>query len=117
MDTVIVNRPSLVGLQPSLAGCNGCILPRLLALHTFSTFRNRRTIPRHRRLPPTKTAFVILELTGDLSTREQTSHLHRSIPKHCPARLGLHEWPAAREIRFVVHRPVPVLGRFAHRPR
>src|SRR6266576_157201 len=59
--------------------------------HPLPTFRIRRTIPSARRLPLGKTCFVILELKRELSNRDQTSRLHRSILEHRAARLGLHQ--------------------------
>ena len=42
------------------------------------------------KLAAQKSGFVILKLEGDFSTRDETSHLHRSVLEHRAARLGLH---------------------------
>src|SRR6202030_1150880 len=44
----------------------------------------------YQKLAAQKSVFVILKLKGDLPTRDQTSHLHRSIPEHRAAHMGFH---------------------------
>jgi len=47
----------------------------------------------YQKLAAQKSGFVILKLKGDLSTRDQTSHLHRSISEYRAARLGFTNGP------------------------
>src|SRR5258708_1093911 len=94
-------------------GREGGVSPPNISL--FSNLPNMRKDSCSQNLAAQKSGFVILNLKGDLSTRDETSHLHRSIPEHRAARVGLHQRPAARQIRLVLHRPLTVRGRVAHR--
>src|SRR5207244_12814216 len=98
------------GELPWRIGGGGWGAPAFFVFQSIPTFRNRWTIPRERSLPPGKTRFVILDLEREPSNRDQTSHLHRSIPQYRAARLGFHQRPAARQIRFVFLRSFAVHG-------
>src|SRR5258708_4681183 len=80
-----------------------------------SNFPNSAEDSYCQKLAAPKSGFVILKPEGGLSNRDETLHFHRSIREHCAARLGLHQRPAARQIRFVVHRALAVRRRVAHR--
>jgi hypothetical protein len=71
------------------------ILPRL---SNFSIYSNLPKDSSQQKIAARKIGFVILELKGEPSNCDETSHLHRSILEHRAARLGLHQRPAARQI-------------------
>src|SRR5213082_3476079 len=60
-----------------------------------------------------KIGSVILSPSEGNSHREQTAHLHRAIPEHRAARLGLHQRAAPGEVRPVFHRARAMRRRFA----
>src|SRR5713101_7284884 len=93
-------------------GGGGSLLP---AISYSSNFPNSPEDSSCQNLAAQKSGFVILNLKGDLSTRDETSHLHRSIPEHRAARVGLHQRPLARQIRFVVYRALPMRRTVANR--
>src|SRR5258708_5593903 len=67
---------------------------RMPHISSSSNFPNSPEDSSCQKLAVQKSGFVILKLIGDLSNRDQTSHLDRSIPQHRSARLGLHQRPA-----------------------
>src|SRR6267378_3438218 len=88
------------------------------SLTNFSFPSNSPNSPEdssRQKLAAQKSGFVILRLKGGLSTRDETSHLHRSVPEYRAARLGLHQRPLARQIRFVVYRALAVCRTVANR--
>ena len=91
----------------------GCHLSDISTFFQPSEFAERFLQPEGCR--PQKLPLLYWNFTGDLSTRDETSHIDRAVPEHRAARLGLHERAALRQIRFVVHRAVAMRGSAAHR--
>src|SRR5207302_3745504 len=84
--------------------------PPLLGFSIDSNIPKLLDNSSRKKLAAWKNHFVILDLEREPSNRDQTSHLHRAISQHRAARLGFHQRPAARQIRFVFHRSLAVRG-------
>src|SRR5216683_5239447 len=63
--------------------------PEFRGGHGFQTFRRHRILLHFSRCSRTKIGSVILSPSSGSSLRDKTAHLHRSIPQHRAARLGL----------------------------
>src|ERR1700751_1781813 len=65
----------------------------------FSNFSARTKASVSQSFLANKIGSVILARSQGNWHREQTAYLHRAIPEHRAARLGLHHWAAPGEVR------------------